>query len=170
MATAFQPASLVFGSIESWGRRLVVDFGFEGLVNKHEEYFGARWTKCVLFCVGLSVIATAASVVYNFIIAPIVEIVARISGNPAAWTDGGQTIAILVAVSLGSAGGIALANRMIIKTRLPLYIERAEAAIEEANAMTDKTVEMYAISEALVAELQKAVDRATLPAESRRDG
>ena len=52
-----------------------MDFGFSGLVEKFEEYFGRNMTRIILACVGFVAVATALRVAYDLVIGPVINLV-----------------------------------------------------------------------------------------------
>ena len=125
-----------------------MDFGFSGLVEKFEEYFGRKATKFLLACVGFLVIATALNLSFKLVINPLISLVA---GGGSTVDFFRYVILLAVAAAVTFMAGL-LANALFahvmkqlrLLARVTLLQRNSSRNVTSAQEILDKNVQTLA--------------------------
>jgi len=133
----------------------IMDFGFSGLVEKFEEYFGKRATKVLLGIIGLTVFIWCGGFVYNNLVFPIWDFFFGKDNSEA--TRFVQTVLGTIA---GSLAGITLivilsALNLLLPRRFRLLESKASKVIERAQEAMTEAKEMTAQSQSRIDEIDE---------------
>ncbi len=124
----------------------MMDFGFAGLVDKFEDYFGKKVTKGLMILIGAAVASGSISLVFSFIVNPLFQLAMFVADtSPEAYSKY-ETIAkgalgVLLLIGLGVA--------VVITYQYKVMMDRLQRLFEEHDVHLNKEMAFLILSAAL---------------------
>ena len=134
-----------FDVLEFLGRAMM-DFGFAGLVDKFEDYFGKRVTKGLLILIGAAVASGSISLVFSFVVNPLFKLsMFLIDTSPAAYAK----YELVVKGGLGLLLLIAMGAATVSVYQYRAITQKLQSLFETHGVEVDRDTAFYILNAAL---------------------
>lgn len=138
-----------------------MDLGFGGFLEKFEDHLGRGWTKALVILIGLTVATICGSLLWQYLLLPIAELIPDPHSGPAAQFAKLVFVAALFLMITNQLWDL-VDNflRKRLRARLREGVERSERLVKELKEARSEVSDLHAKYGDRIAVAELAVERA----------